>query len=143
MPPMSRALAETMPAVAVPPRPKGLPTAMTQSPTRGAAASSKLTNGKASPSTLMTARSVPSSRPIRRAFSSRPSLSLTLISSAFSTTWLLVTMKPSAEIRKPEPAPRAVVELSSSPSSPEPPPRGRPGMGTAPKPGICSTPAGR
>ena len=32
---MSRPSAETMPAVTVPPRPKGLPTATTQSPTRG------------------------------------------------------------------------------------------------------------
>ena len=31
---MSRAIAETMPRVTVPPRPKGLPTAMTSSPTR-------------------------------------------------------------------------------------------------------------
>src|SRR5260370_42520906 len=33
--PMSRPLAETMPAVTVPPRPNGLPTASTQSPIRG------------------------------------------------------------------------------------------------------------
>jgi hypothetical protein len=32
---MSRPSAETMPVVTVPPRPKGLPTAITQSPTRG------------------------------------------------------------------------------------------------------------
>ena len=32
---MSRPCAETMPAVTVPPRPNGLPTAITQSPTRG------------------------------------------------------------------------------------------------------------
>ncbi len=32
---MSRPRAEMMPVVTVPPRPKGLPTAMTQSPTRG------------------------------------------------------------------------------------------------------------
>ena len=34
--PMSRPRAETMPAVTVPPRPNGLPTASTQSPMRGA-----------------------------------------------------------------------------------------------------------
>ena len=34
---MSRPLAETIPAVTEPPRPKGLPTAITQSPIRGLA----------------------------------------------------------------------------------------------------------
>src|ERR1700756_4201326 len=38
--PMSRPLAETMPAVTGPPRPKGLPTARTQSPIRGLASGS-------------------------------------------------------------------------------------------------------
>jgi hypothetical protein len=42
---MSRPLAETMPAVTVPPRPKGLPTASTQSPIRGLLSAS-LANGK-------------------------------------------------------------------------------------------------
>ena len=42
--PMSRPRAETMPAVTVPPRPNGLPTAITQSPTRGAC-EAKDTNG--------------------------------------------------------------------------------------------------
>ena len=42
---MSRPCAETMPAVTVPPRPNGLPTATTQSPTRGCL-SANLTNGK-------------------------------------------------------------------------------------------------
>ncbi|MGY4593606.1 hypothetical protein ACVWXL_001352 [Bradyrhizobium sp. GM22.5] len=55
---MSRPLAETMPAVTVPPRPKGLPTATTQSPIRGFW-SENLTNGKSFlPSTLISARSV-------------------------------------------------------------------------------------
>ena len=42
---MSRPRAETMPAVTVPPRPNGFPTATTQSPTRGAW-SANFTNGK-------------------------------------------------------------------------------------------------
>ena len=42
---MSRPCAETMPAVTVPPRPNGLPTAITQSPTRGVL-SANFTNGK-------------------------------------------------------------------------------------------------
>ena len=41
--PMSRPRAETMPAVTVPPRPNGLPTATTQSPTRTLASSAKST----------------------------------------------------------------------------------------------------
>ena len=44
---MSRPCAETMPAVTVPPRPNGLPTAITQSPTRGCL-SANFTNGKVS-----------------------------------------------------------------------------------------------
>ncbi len=71
-----------MPAVAVPPRLKGLPTATTQSPTRGLARSSKLTKGKSRPSTLITARSVAGSRPITRAVSERSSLVRTVILSA-------------------------------------------------------------
>ena len=81
-----------MPAVAVPPSPNGLPTAITQSPTLGLAEFSKSTKGKPDPSTLITARSVASSRPMILAGSSRPSFKVILMSSAFSTTWLLVTM---------------------------------------------------
>ena len=44
------------PVVRVWSRPKGLPMAMTQSPTRGSAVSSKLTYLKSLPSTLITAR---------------------------------------------------------------------------------------
>jgi hypothetical protein len=87
-----------MPAVAVPPRPNGLPMVITQSPTRGLAWFSKFTYGNAAPlalgsTTFRTARSVPSSRPTMVAFSSRPSLRTTLMpsSSASATTWLLVT----------------------------------------------------
>ena len=95
-----------MPAVAVPPSPNGLPTATTQSPTRGWPRSSKLTMGKAPPSTLNTARSVAGSRPISRAVRLRWSLVTTVILSAPSTTWLLVTMKPSGQMKKPDPEAR-------------------------------------
>jgi hypothetical protein len=62
--PMSRPLAETMPAVTVPPRPNGLPTASTQSPIRGLPSES-LPNGKFElPSTLIKAISVRASVPI-------------------------------------------------------------------------------
>ena len=61
---MSRPLAETMPAVTVPPRPNGLPTASTQSPIRGLPSES-LANGKFEPpSTLISATSVRASVPI-------------------------------------------------------------------------------
>ena len=81
-----------MPAVAVVFKRKGLPTAITQSPTRGLALFSKVTKGKSLPSTLMTARSVASSRPISLALNSRLSVRRTVMVSASPTTWLLVTI---------------------------------------------------
>ena len=65
---MSRERAETMPAVTVLPRPKGLPIAITQSPTRTVSLSAKVTAGKGpSPLILSRARSVLESRPISSA----------------------------------------------------------------------------
>src|SRR5271156_6260481 len=94
---MSRPLAETIPAVTVPPRPKGLPTASTQSPIRGLASDS-FVNGKSEPpSTLISARSVRASVTITLALKVLPSSVVTSTLSAPSTTWLLVTEKPSAE----------------------------------------------
>ena len=63
--PMSRPRAETMPAVTVPPRPNGLPTAITQSPTRGVVGVAEVDDRAAacSASTLISARSVFSSVP--------------------------------------------------------------------------------
>ena len=46
--PVERETADTMPLVTVPPRPKGLPMAITQSPTRAWALSPKLTKGNGS-----------------------------------------------------------------------------------------------
>ncbi len=46
------------------------------------------------------------SRPTTLAVNSRPSASVTWISVAFSTTWLLVTMNPLASMMKPEPPAR-------------------------------------
>ena len=89
--PMSRPRAETMPAVTVPPRPNGLPTASTQSPMRGAW-SARCTYGKSlRPSTLISARSVRGSVPITLAVWVLPSSVVTSTLSALSTTWLLVT----------------------------------------------------
>ena len=61
---MSRPRAEMMPAVTVPPRPNGLPTASTQSPTRGLVSESFTWGKSLRPSTLMRAKSVLESVPI-------------------------------------------------------------------------------
>ena len=84
---MSRPRADTMPVVTVPPRPNGLPTAMTAWPTRTFEASPNVTNGSGlSLSTLSTARSVFSSPPSILAGSLVPSDMVTVIVSAFDTT---------------------------------------------------------
>ena len=100
---MSRPCAETMPAVTVPPRPKGLPTAITQSPTRGVL-SANFTNGKVSDDLIFSsAMSVRWSVPISSASYLLSLSKLTWILPPPSMTWLLVTTKPSAETTKPEP----------------------------------------
>jgi hypothetical protein len=53
-----------MPAVTVPPRPNGLPTASTQSPIRGAFSASVTCGKSLRPSTLISAMSVLESVPI-------------------------------------------------------------------------------
>ncbi|MNC90218.1 hypothetical protein D3C83_62910 [compost metagenome] len=84
---MSRLRAEMMPVVTVPPRPNGLPTAMTQSPTFALSESPNATAGSGlSLSTLSRARSVFSSVPTSVATSLVPSLKLAVISSAPSMT---------------------------------------------------------
>ena len=76
-----------MPAVTVLLKPKGLPTAITQSPTRSAAELPKGAAGKSAlASILITARSVLGSRPTSFALYSCLSLIVTEISWAFSTT---------------------------------------------------------
>ena len=90
---MSRPRALTMPAVTEPPSPNGLPIASTQSPTRSASLSPNGTNlSGLSLSTLSSARSTRSSLPTSTALSVVLSCSVTLISSAPSMTWLLVTI---------------------------------------------------
>ena len=67
-------LAEMMPAVTVPLKPKGLPTAKTQSPTRALRSSPNFTLGRGgAPSILSSATSVGSSWPTIRALNLRPS----------------------------------------------------------------------
>ena len=103
--PRVRAFAEIIPAVTVDVKLKGFPIASTHSPSFRSLLSPIVIAGRSSASTLMRARSVFLSVPIMRALNSRLSLSFTCNSSAPSTTWLLVTMYPSAEIITPLPAP--------------------------------------
>ena len=92
---MSRPRAETMPAVTVPPRPNGLPIASTQSPTRSVSESPNCTAGSGlSGFTCSRAMSPVSSRPSTLALSEVLSWRVTVISSAPSITWLLVTTSP-------------------------------------------------
>ena len=101
---MSRPRADRIPAVTVPPKPNGLPTATTQSPTRASPSPPKESQGDgAPPPILSTARSVRASRPTTRASCRVPSCRVTVTSAASATTWSLVTMWPSPSTKKPEP----------------------------------------
>src|SRR6266700_7449279 len=102
---MSRAVAEMIPAVTVPPRPNGLPIARTQSPTRALLESPQLAAGRGVlTSTLSSARSVTASRPMTCACNAVSSDSVTVIWSAVAITWLLVTINPDGSMTKPEPS---------------------------------------
>lgn len=92
MPSWLRPSAETMPLVTVWPTPKGLPMASTWSPTWSSSELPSTIAGSLSISILSTARSVSGSVPITLARVWRLSLRVTSISSAPSTTWLLVRM---------------------------------------------------
>ena len=98
-----RAFALTMPAVTVEVRLNGFPTAKTHSPSFKFSLEPIVIAGKLLPSIFTRARSVVLSVPMIRALNSRLSLSFTFISSAPSTTWLFVTIYPSADIITPEP----------------------------------------
>jgi hypothetical protein len=101
---MSRLRAETMPSDTEPPRPKGLPIAITHSPMRNVSLSPKGTVGSGlSGFTRSTARSVLGSRPFSSAFRVEPSCRRISMDSAPSTTWLLVTTTPEESMMKPEP----------------------------------------
>ena len=91
MPSWLRPSALTMPQVTVWPTPNGLPIASTTSPTCSASELPSVMTGSLSSAIFSTARSVSGSVPITLARASRPSLSCTSISSAPSTTWLLVS----------------------------------------------------
>src|SRR5438034_4951320 len=102
--PITRPLALTMPAVTVCSRPKGLPMAMTQSPTWRSVDLPKGTTGNGCLTLiLIRAISVFSSEPTTLASYSSLSERRTVILSASPTTWLLVMMYPSSLTMKPEP----------------------------------------
>src|SRR5215471_2257099 len=102
---MSRAVAEMMPDVTVPPSPKGLPIASTQSPTRAFVESPQLAAGRgAFGSTLRSAKSLTGSRPMTSACNTVSSDNVTVICSALAMTWLLVTISPFGSMTNPEPS---------------------------------------
>ncbi|MGY3104639.1 hypothetical protein ACVW0I_006218 [Bradyrhizobium sp. LM6.11] len=102
---MSRFFAETIPAVTVPPRLKGLPIATTQSPRRSLSESPNFTDTSGFGGlNFSTARSVFLSTPTSSALILVPSLRMTLISSASAMTWLLVTTTPDVSMMKPLPS---------------------------------------
>ena len=102
---MSRLRAETMPDETEPPRPNGLPIAITGSPIRILSESPNLTKGSGlSCFTRSTARSTLVSLPMTSALSLSPSPNTTVISLASPMTWLLVTTMPDGSTTKPEPA---------------------------------------
>ena len=90
--PISRPRAEMMPEVTLPPRPKGLPAASTQEPTRARVEEPQGTLASWRPASIRSrARSVSSSVPTTRAGCSDPSCRETTTRLALPTTWLLVT----------------------------------------------------
>src|SRR5207244_518376 len=96
---MWRRMALTRPAVTVFSRPKGLPIATTHWPTLRSSESPRLTGTRSlAPWISISAMSVFASRPTTLALNSLPVGSLTTLSSAFSTTWMLVRIKPAARL---------------------------------------------
>ena len=116
---MSRPRADTIPAVTVPPRPNGLPIAITQSPTLNASELPKLTavSFVEPGSNFRTAISVFSSRPTSVASKLSSFDKNTVICSAFSITWLLVTTIPLLSMIKPDPSDCALRDFPRSSNS--------------------------
>ena len=85
--------AEIIPAVTLPPSPRGLPIAITHSPTFDFLLSPKVIKGRSLfVSILRSAKSILESRPITSATNVSSLLSVTFTVVAPSTTWLLVTI---------------------------------------------------
>ncbi len=119
--PMSRSFDEMMPTETEPPRPNGLPIAITQSPTFMPVELPNFTSVSffLPGVTLSSARSVLVSRPSTLStLSLEPSEKFATISSAPSMTWLFVTMRPSSALMtKPDPSD----DTLRSPPPPRPP----------------------
>ena len=121
---MSRPRAEMMPAVTEPPSPNGLPIASTQSPMRMALESPNSRAGSGlSGFTFSNAMSPAVSRPTTVAFNEVLSCRVTVISSAPSITWLLVTTSPDGSMMNPDP--RLCIRRSSGGGVWSVPPPGR------------------
>ena len=89
---MSRLRADTTPTLTLPPSPNGLPTAITQSPTRATSESPNVTAVSGLVLLILSsARSVLASVPTSFAGYWSPLVSVTWMSLAWSMTWLLVT----------------------------------------------------
>ncbi len=102
---MSRAVAEMIPEVTVPPRPNGLPIANTQSPTLVLVESPHRAAGSGVlASTFSKARSLTGSRPTTCASNVVLSDRVTVICSALAITWLLVTISPDGSMMNPDPS---------------------------------------
>src|SRR5215469_2050983 len=138
---MSRAVAEMMPDVTVPPRPNGLPMARTQSPTLALFESPQVAAGNGVfGSTLRSAKSVTASRPMTSACNVVSSESVTVICSALAITWLFVTMSPEGSVTKPEPseAGRGNVEFGA-PGAPFSPKKSRKNSSSGEPGGSCAS----
>ena len=105
--PKSLEIADIIPAVTVPPKPRGFPIAIDQSPTLILSESPQPTyvSFLFFGSIFNTAMSALGSLPSNSAVNSVSSFRITVISSAPSITWLFVTTIPSSLIIKPEPSP--------------------------------------
>src|SRR4051794_18903903 len=101
-----RPSALTTPAVTLPPKPRGLPIATTSWPTRNSPASPRRAATRSELSARSTARSLSGSRPATVKRSSLPSANDATPPLARSTTWALVSRKPSGAIATALPAPR-------------------------------------
>lgn len=95
-------------------RPKGLPIAIAHCPATIVSEFASLTVGKLFASILITATSVTGSAPMTLPAKLLPSWRTTVTSSASSTTWALVKMRPSELIINPEPLPRTTRGLGNS-----------------------------
>src|SRR6478735_1142791 len=112
-----RLSALTIPLVTVLSRPSGAPTATTGSPTTTEAELPSGRTGRPVRFTRTTARSYDASRPTMVAGSWEPSENSTRmlpVAAAEDTTWLLVRMKPSLLITKPDPVPWPSAPLTLS-----------------------------